>query len=394
MKENKEIAERGGTMAKGNLVSRMLEHGKKAAKGLRNKALFLAAAGVIAVGGYATRAQAKEYEVYPADDVATINNVIAASEPNDTINFTNGTYSIWFGENYNLKPNRNYFFDKVIIDGKIPKPSKIFRIAEGGNIDISGTLTIQNTNDGFWIGNVPYDNINIRGVNFNNVEEYGVVMDNIKDPHHLEWPAITLRDCMADGGKKLVKVAGTANTEETPYPSVVNSTLKNITSDSGSIYLPKYWDYNLEKFIVKGHKDQLNLIIINCHSISDSENWGLFSSFKNIAHLYTELDPNNPNEAIPYLDGTNCFIADPNDFLSDGITPRRDSRMNLENGRYIGAIEPHHDLLGNLNFDEVVDFRDFNIAANRYNGNLEEIANVSYDWLVEEPNDPNGDPKN
>jgi len=51
-------------------------------------------------------------------------------------------------------------------------------------------------------------------------------------------------------------------------------------------------------------------------------------------------------------------------------------------------------LRGNLDFDEFVNLIDFAIAASIYNGkSLSEVVNVANNWLMEEPNDPNGNPK-
>ncbi|MCJ7423123.1 hypothetical protein MUP01_02500 [Candidatus Bathyarchaeota archaeon] len=127
-------------------------------------------------------------------------------------------------------------------------------------------------------------------------------------------------------------------------------------------------------------------VAIRCRALADPTLYQYFSSPTDQAYRDVEYpfigDPNDNN-----------IIVDANHFLPDGITPKRDSPMNLGGGRYRGAIEPYHELRGNLDFDEFVNLIDFAIAASRYNGNLNEIKAVADDWLKEEPNDPNGNPK-
>ena len=143
-------------MAKGNLVSRILEKGKKVG-------LPLAASAAIGLGallfGSEKANAATTYQVYPADSVTTINNVItdansgdANSLDRDTVYFNTGTYFVPDQHPINLKPNRNYTFDSAIMDGDAPgypQGTEIFMVAGGGDFNFTGTSTIQNVNNGF-----------------------------------------------------------------------------------------------------------------------------------------------------------------------------------------------------------------------------------------------------
>ena len=74
-------------------------------------AMFALAPSLVALN----RSYAKTLDVNPSMTVTEINNVISSSDPNDTINFTTGTYTVpleWPPVYFSLKPDRNYTFDE------------------------------------------------------------------------------------------------------------------------------------------------------------------------------------------------------------------------------------------------------------------------------------------
>ena len=419
-------------MAKENLVSKISNKWKNTAglvrKTVRNtarNAILLTAAGVAAIGGYNATARADTFNVYDTNDVQEINQVIKNAnngmiDPNnpklrDTINFESGIYELkilgpnkW--EFYNFLPNRNYDFNVkgVTMWGHSGEHENLIKIINGGNMDISGNLIVGNSKRGIWVGNQetlepPYKNINISGLSFTAIDEEGdsISLVNIKHSSPLTEAAVKVSHCTADSGNKFISRGTGTFDANSPYASVENCTLSNLNLHLGGgvIDVPIFCG-NLG-WIALGNDEIKDNILINCSSLSKPADFWVYHSPENIAQSPSTINPlitgvTYPapphGEEHPYT-GEKCYIYDQNDFVLGTIIPRRDRSLNLGGGRYIGAIEPHHDLPGNLNFDEFVDFRDYVIAANRYKGNLDEIIDVTNDWLVEEPNDSDGNLK-
>ena len=403
---------------------------RKTVRNTARNAVLLTVAAVAAIG--ATKGLAKTYNVDPYLDndpylstVEEINQIIEDAnngmiDPNnsklrDTINFEDGTYQLHaLGPNqfeiFDFLPNRNYTFGVATISGSGLEHLGLIRIAHGGNMDISAEdLTLQKSIVGIAIQDVPYDNINISGVNFEvntkgDIKGKAIAMENRQHQAPLTKAAVEVSYCTADGGAKFVMYAeGPGPTENSPYASVKSCTLKNLTSSGGVIDVPIFYKEKSEgEWTVLGNDEIKDNVLINCSSLSKPADFWIYHSPEHIAQkdvgeslitgkTYYDWERLGGNPHI--FNGENCFIADANHFLPDSITPKRDSPMNLGNGNYIGAIKPYHELDGNLNFDEYVDFYDFAVAAKRYNGNLDEIVDITNDWLAIEPNDPNGNPK-
>jgi len=155
----------------------------------------------------------------------------------DTIHWTSGTYSKDTGtfssidDEYNLKPGKNYTFDKgVIISGLGLEHWRVFAIYNGGPINFSAqNLILENVLDGFFIGLNTYDNINISGVNFTNIHESSIFYQDIEHPSPLTEAAVKVRFCTADSGRKFARFGwGGDATENSPYVGVENCTIRDI----------------------------------------------------------------------------------------------------------------------------------------------------------------------
>lgn len=392
-------------MAKGNLVSKILEKGKKAV-------LPLAAAAAMTLGGYISNARADlTHTINPTTHPTTqdIQDEIDSSEPNDVIVFEKGTYQQEIGESYTFLGNRDYVGQGAILSGDNMPSGSIIKILDGGhpsldggNLSMTGDFTLQNSYTGIWIGDgsTDYDNINIRGVTFY-VSGNGVHMDDIKNPSNVGYPAVTLRDCISNGGEKLVFFNGATPTEESPYASVINSTLigVGIASNSGSIDIPSYQDpLDPDNWILLGNDAMLNLILINSYSMTPPANYQYFHSPNDVA----QLDVTYPLiTGVDYgggaFTGDNCFETDDLKLVPGTIIPRRypisplvkDPNALEPIDRYIGREEPLR--IEDLNLDKVVNFKDFAIfARDIYDGsNVGELVYMNEDWLKEDPNYPN-----
>ena len=387
------------------LESRILNTGKKAV-------LPLAAAAAITIGGYVGKAKGDTHYLNPTTHPTTqsIQDEINASEPNDTISFATGTYTQGNLESYNFLANRNYTFNNAIINGHNDGGS-IIQMTTGGNINISGPLTLQNSSNGIGIGVVPYNNININGVTFY-VSDSGVHLEDIPHPTPLIEPAVNLRNCIAVGGKKIVKNEGVLSlvTNKYPFAGVANSTLTDLTSTGGAIDIPL-----TDTLELLGNNDILNLVIINSKAMSIPTFFQYFHSPNDVAQLYVEspLITGVDYGGGPFT-GDRCFVADANEFLLDPYgyltpIPSRNSRMNLGDGKYDGAYTPR-DLFANINGDEFVDYKDarkffenwLKVGIRYSEGDFNDDGIISFpdysifikafasEFGMEEPYDPNG----
>jgi hypothetical protein len=154
--------------------------------------------------------------------------------------------------------------------------------------------------------------------------------------------------------------------------------------------------------------DEINdNIFKNCHALTNPNNYQNFNSPRH--NRYWDVnkpfigDPNDDNLEI-----------DANDFFNGTPYPIMFGRAHLENGKPAGAYplvatieslrhfaerylsdsnSANWDQRVDTNGDLIINLIDFAIVASRYKGKLNEIEAVADDWLMEEPNDPNGNPK-
>jgi len=341
-----------------------------------------------------------------------INRIISEdSGPGDTINFRDGEHTIPYGKRIDLLPSRDYVFGTATINGSGIEHGNILRIISGGGMNISATnLTLRKSKVGIGIGDVPYDNINIIGINFMEIYEKPIAYENIKHASPLTKAAINIQFCTADGGDKFVMFNEGASVDaNSPYVGVRNCTLSDMHSSGGIIDVPIYFRETVTgsgiqakkkgEWVVLGNDEISGNVLRNVSSLSLPADFWVYHSPEGI--LQENVTAPLITGSIYYdwygqphvFTGENCGIVDANSFLPGTNIPKRDSPMNLGGGRYVGSIEPYHELKGNLDFDEFVNLIDFAIAASRYKGNLNEIKAVADDWLREEPNDPNGNPK-
>jgi len=361
-------------------------------------AMFALAPSLVALN----RSYAKTLDVNPSMTVTEINNVISSSDPNDTINFTTGTYTVpleWPPVYFSLKPDRNYTFDEkgVIVDGTDLDNLLLMAIQEGGNININGNLKFLNAEQGISIGGIPYDNINIGDlksvIEFNNLKNWGIAITNVKDPEAKEprtEAAVKVMGCVfkeTPGSQRQgirFSHQGQEIDEFSPYASAENCT---------GTGLVKFMDVPLavinDVITPLGNDEVKSNSLVDCASLTSTSVYQFFASPTDIAQLNvaSPLVTGVDYGAGPY-DGENCFVADPNDFLSDRLTPSRKGSLIQRDldGRmtgYIGAIAPV-DLPGDIYTDGKVDMKDLTLAGKYFAGDLTEIVNIANDWLARE----------
>jgi len=381
------------------------QHRKDSSSAHRNLLLITMIGAVL---GYSNPVIARTIHIDLSNSTDEINRIISEdSGPGDTINFRDGEHTIPYGKRIDLLPSRDYVFGTATINGSGIEHGNILRIISGGDINLTATnLTLGKSKIGIGIGDVQYDNINISGINFK-VYEKAIAYENIKHTSPLTQAAINIQFCTADGGDKFVMFdeLWSGVDANAPYLGVRNCTLSSMYSDGGIIDVPIFFKVATTESKVKGEwvvlgNDEISgNVLINVSSLSKPADFWIYHSPEGILQegVATPLVTGNIYNdwyGQPHVfTGENCGIVDANSFVPGTNIPKRDSPMNLGNGRYAGSIPPYHELPGNLDFDEFVSLIDFAIAASRYKGNLSEIKNVADDWLKEEPNDPNGNPK-
>lgn len=385
------------------------QHRKDSSSAHRNLLLITMIGAVL---GYSTPVTAKTIHIDLSNTTDEINRILLEdSGPGDTINFRDGEHNIPYGKWIDLPPNRDYVFGTATINGSGIEQECILWMGSGGNINITATnLTLGKSKIGIGMGDVPYDNININGISFK-VYEKAIIYENIKHASPLTQAAINIQFCTADGGDKFVMFdeLWSGVDANAPYVGVRNCTLSDMHSDGGIIDVPIYFRETVTgsgiqakkkgEWVVLGNDEILGNVLRNVSSLSKPADFWVYHSPEDILQegVATPLVTGNIYNdwyGQPHVfTGENCGVVDANSFVPGTNIPKRDSSMNLGNGRYAGSIEPYHELPGNLDFDEFVSLIDFAIAASRYKGNLNEIKAVADDWLKEEPNDPNGNPK-
>ena len=240
-------------------------------------------------------------------------------------------------------------------------------------MDISGDFNLQNAKDGFFVGNNVYHGININGVTFN-INRNGVVLENIPHASPLTEPSVTVSYCLIQDAAQLIKYDDNSPpfemTEYSPYAAVYNNTAVDlftfmiddpIALIGGSEWVALSSDY------MAGN------VLIRVPAISNPANWVLYDSPQFNAYL----DVTDPYIGDPANDN---IIVTSDDFLPDGITPKRDSPMNHGDGYHRGSIPPFTVHEGNLNYDDRVDMNDYDIAAKTSDGDLPSILPIIMDW--------------
>ncbi len=336
---------------------------------------------VVAVAAFS--AKAGVINIYPRDDYQP---KIESAVPGDEVIFNPGVYSIGQDAFIDIKrgveaSHITYTFDNAIISGTGSEHDSLIVIQRGGFVDIIGIeSTLQNSKQGFVCRNEVFKDVTISGFNFSGIYQNSVRIENVKHASPLTKAAVNISDCTADGLDKFVRFDEKSMIVDanSPFTGVVNCTLRNITSPEGIVDIPVFYKEDGQgggEWIALGDYEISGNFLENCSSLSFSDYFWLYHSLRGIAQkdlagayllsgeTYYDFW-GNPH----VFEGENCFVADANDFLLDGITPRRDRRLNLGGGTYIGAVEPYHEVPGNLNFDEKVDFLDFAVAASRHDG--------------------------
>jgi len=362
---------------------------------LSRSAIVLLAAAFLLYGYAPLKSEAATINIYPGDDIQA---KIETANPNDVVIFNPGEYRFNHPTDYtSIKPGVDdnsritYILDDgVIISGSGLEHQVVLALDRGGFVNIlgNGDATVRNTLVAISMGTVPFEGITISNINFEDIYDFPIGYQNREHPAPLEDGAFEVTFCITDGGENFIDFdPGLGASENSPWPDVQFCTIRNMSSTNGAIEIPTFYrDSHGGEWITLYKID--NTFFDNCYAAPTDPNIMIY--FESPSHnAYRDVD--EPFIGEPNDDNV---IVDVNHFLPDGITPKRDSPMNLGSGEYIGAIEPYHELAGNLNFDEFVDFGDYAVAANRYDGNdYTEIVWIADDWLTEEPNDPNGNPK-
>lgn len=248
-------------------------------------------------------------------------------------------------------------------------------------MDIIGIeSTLQNSKQGFVCRNEVFKDVTISGFNFSSIYQNSVMIENVKYAFPLAKAAVNISDCTADGLDKFVRFDEKSMSVDanTPYAGVVNCTLRNLTSPEGIVDIPIFYKEDGQgsgEWVALGDCEVSDNFLENCSSLSLPDHFWIYRSLRGIAQkdlagaYLLSGETYYDFRGDPHVfEGEHCFVADANDFLLDGITPRRDRRLNLGFGTYIGAVEPYHEVAGNLNFDEKVVFLDFAVAASRHEG--------------------------
>ena len=350
----------------------------------------------VAITAFTNKLKAETFNVDPSMSVGQINQVIAAAnggeanptDPNlrDTINFGQGTYTVLYAQYFNFLPCRNYTPDArgVIIRGQTIENAELIDIINGGDIDIVGNsnLILQNAKYGILIGEVPYNNINIRGVNSEGIYKFPILGQNIEHDSPLVKATVEVRDCFMNGGEIGVNYdkMGKTPTQYSPYFAVYDCT-----------------GVGLQRYLIRPPKaikvsaggvalDDPEIIVLGNDEISENSTFGSPISPTDEYYLYDcpthILQADIPEEQAlitgevyydPYgnphvFDGENCFLADSNDLYKDTFHPTILGRGNLGKGRFIGVKREWSQFVAGP-------------------GTLSEFCNV---WLIEEdPNNPN-----
>jgi len=290
-------------------------------------------------------------DVNPTQSVATINSTIAGSEKGDTINFTKGKYDTGLDEHYHLMPDRDYTFNNTIMHGENITGGWMYEILEGGNINISGAQTIENINDGFWIGETVYNNINISEATFH-VAEYGIVYDNVPHSSALTQAAVNVSSSVAEGGEKMIKFYSAQIVSNlTPYASARNNSVKDLSSFMMDV--PTYYSTN-PGWVMLGNNEIEKNVLINSLALSDPINYNRYSSPGDNANFIDvdspflkenyDADPNNDITQSNVKDSVGNFVTDDMRFVT-GLIPGFDSPLVIRNEQgemigYIGAYAP------------------------------------------------------
>lgn len=342
---------------------------------------------IIAAIVHAPKSKAEVYNFPAGTDFTTIQ--AALSDPNNEVYLGEGEFTVPYlprGNSFHVRAQifQGAGIDKTILKNSAPlEPGALIMRVYGSNIDISD-FTLTQAGTGFIVKAedvgelLKYHGINITRVKFEGLHNYSGIWENSPHDNPVTGPSVNIsRSILYNSVGFARSRVGYPYTNRSPFIGIDHFTGNNVLGD----YLIDAFVVNSE---VVGSDFLTNIVIIDSHCIVVEDLLEYMDSPTNLGQL---------NVTYPYTGGENCFVAEPNEFLPGTDIPKRDSRFNLGNGNYIGAIQPYHELSGNLNFDEIVDFTDFAVAANRYTGVLQEIANVAADWLSEEPNDPNGNPK-
>lgn len=312
--------------------------------------------------------QADTVGVYPSYGIEQINSMIANSQPGDTIRFHEGTYNLeWVvagsPQYFDLYPNRNYEFSNVIINGPWETGSCV-QIRQGGNINISGPLTLQGragTAVGIGIGSVPYEDIVITGVTFRDLSYGGLAFENIKYASPREVAPIAISYCLfVDGGAFHYEWLGEPTDPNSPYCSVRNCTF-DLGGRSVGTPFPKYavqtGELSITAYYLGDAVGSSNNLFIDCRVRENWEDYRMFREPDGAEIIRTIIwhpwlnDAYHTSALYPYPrwledvpDGTkdeygNFRTSDLGLFPGTYI-PAEDSPLNLGPDGWIGAYAP------------------------------------------------------
>ena len=141
---------------------------------------------------------------------------------------------------YNLKPSKTYILDGAIMDGLGSEHQKFFRIVDGGPINVLAinNSDLENVKDGFYIGNTPFDDIVIEGLDWH-VERYGTWMNDVKNLSPLEQASVRFNLCGFYGGSKAFKIYADEEADvNSSYGSLDKCTISDMETSDFAFDMP------------------------------------------------------------------------------------------------------------------------------------------------------------
>ena len=202
-------------------------------------------------------------------------------------------------------------------------------------MDISGNATFENSDDGFFIGNTVYDNIEISGINFN-VSSYGIGMENRTHTTPLTQASVNVHHNTFNQGVKGIKYdnLNETPTQFSPYASAENNTAIDLTSFLIDVPLAlvnaPLTQLNsginpatTPTIQLLGNNEISRNALINCSALSPPDQY---------QHYNSPSDNAYQNVTDPYLGGTGNFETEDMKFMPGTFIPQENSPLNLGNG--------------------------------------------------------------